>query len=350
MIDKFRVGVSASIRRSDGQLLIPEVDLTPLTSDARVEVTSLPDVGQSPLLAKDIADLDAVILMLEKVGEHSFTDNQKLLLVARYGVGFDTVDVEACTRHGVLLATTPEGVRRPVATTVIGFMLALTLRLPCKDRITRQSDSGWATKTDFNGMGLVGRTLGGVGVGNIGAEVFRLARPFDMKLIAHDPYVDPHLAEELNITLVSLDEVFRQSDVLTLNCPLNDETRHLVSADRLALMKPSSYLINTARGPVVDESALIEALQAGRIAGAGLDVFEQEPTAANNPLLAMENVILSPHALCFTDQCLAGIGAADVNACLAVLNGGLPDFMVNPAVTEQAGFIQRQSLLRKVFD
>ncbi len=141
------------------------------------------------------------------------------------------------------------------------------------------------------GLGLVGRTLGQLGIGNIGAEVFRLARPFEMKFIAHDPYADPKVAQELGVRLVGLEELFREADVLSVSCPLNDETHHIVNAERLALMKPTAYLINTSRGPVVDEKALTDVLQQGGIAGAGLDVFEQEPSPADNPLYRLDNVL-----------------------------------------------------------
>ena len=187
------------------------------------------------------------------------------------------------------------------------------------------------------GTGLVGRTLGQLGIGNIGAEVFRLVRPFDMNFIAHDPYADPKVAQELGVRLVGLEELFREADVLSVSCPLNEETQHIVNAERLALMKPSAYLINTARGPVVDEKALTEALQERRIAGAGLDVFEQEPSPADNPLYRLDNVIVTPHALCWTDQCFAGIGAADVKAVLDVMHGRVPTGIVNREIERPAG-------------
>lgn len=339
---KYKVGISASIRRADGSLAIPEVDLDPLLNDQRIEVSSLADVGGGELMAEHTAGFDAIILMLEKVGEHTFSKDQNLLLAARFGVGFDTVDLEACTRHGVAVALAPNGVRRPVATTVMGFMLALSLRIPLKDKLTRQSDPGWAIKTQHNGIGLVGRTLAAIGLGNIGAEVFRLAQPFDMRMIAHDPYIDPALATALNVELVALEEVFKQADFLTVNCLLNDETHHIVNRERLAMMKPGAYVINTARGPVVDEAALIAALQQGKLAGAGLDVFEQEPISKDNPLTTMDNVILSPHALCFTDQCMHGIGAADVDACLAIMRGEIPHSIINQNVLQSEVFNKRK--------
>jgi phosphoglycerate dehydrogenase-like enzyme len=338
MSDQFRVGLSAKMLANDGTLMIPEIDLSPLLDNPNITVESLPDVGTGDLTHDMVKDLDAVALFLERVGDHTFGPNQRLSLIARYGVGYDTVNVASCTAHDAVLAIAPDGVRRPVATTVIAFMLALSLRLITKDRIARDTPNGWDTKTNFNGIGLVGRTLGGVGIGNIGAETFRLAQPFGLRFIAHDPFVDPAVAAELGIELVTLEEVFQQSDFVTVNCPLNDATKGLVNAERLAMMKPTAYLINTARGPIVDEPALVNALNAGVIAGAGLDVLVDEPPKPDNPLLAMDNVILAPHALCFTDQCMAGLGKADIDACLAVMQGQAPSAVVNWEVLEAPGF------------
>lgn len=349
MSARFRVGLSAKILSNDGTLMIPEVDLLPLTDNPGIEVESLPDVGAGDLTHDMVKDLDAVVLFLERVGDHTFGPDQRLRLVARYGVGYDTIDVPSCTAHGVALAIAPDGVRRPVATTVIAFLLALSLRLIEKDRLARDTPHGWNVKTNYNGVGLVGRTLGGVGIGNIGAETFRLAAPFGLRFIAHDPYADPALAASLGIELVELDEVFRQSDFVTVNCPLNDATAGLVNKARLGLMKPSAYLINTARGPIVDEPALVEALKTGVIAGAALDVLIDEPPKPDNPLLGMDNVILAPHALCFTDQCMAGLGKADVDACLAVMQGEAPSAVVNRDVLDQPGFTAALAAYRSAF-
>jgi phosphoglycerate dehydrogenase-like enzyme len=188
------------------------------------------------------------------------------------------------------------------------------------------------------GVGLVGRTLGSLGVGNIGAEMFRMAKPFDMNFIAHDPFADKAVAAELGIELVSIEDLFARADVLTVNCPLTKDTHHIVNAERLSLMKPTAYLINTARGPIVDQKALTKVLQERRIAGAGLDVFEQEPTDPDDPLLKLDNIIAAPHALCWTDQCFAGNGAADVKAVLDIMKGQVPRGVVNREVLERPGF------------
>jgi D-3-phosphoglycerate dehydrogenase len=225
-------------------------------------------------------------------------------------------------------------------------MLALTGKLMIKDQLTREAAAGFARRGEHMGVGLVGRTLGSVGIGNIGAELFRLMKPFDMTLIAHDPYADHKLAAELGIELVALEEVFRRSDIVNVSCPLSPQTHHLVNAERLALMKPTAYFINTARGPIVDQKALTKALQERRIAGAGLDVLEQEPPDPNDPILKLDNVILSPHALCWTDQCFAGNGAADIRAVLDVQHGREPSLVVNKAVLQTDVWKRRMSDFR----
>ena len=171
--------------------------------------------------------------------------------------------------------------------------------------------------------------------------MFRLATPLEMKFIAHDPFADPSLAAELGVDLVDLDTVFAQSDVISINCPLTPHTHHLVNATRLSQMKPTAYLINTARGPIVDQVALTQALRNRSIAGAGLDVFEVEPPATDDPILTLHNVILTPHALCWTDQCFGGIGAADIASILDVSLGQVPVGLLNHEVSERTKFSKK---------
>lgn len=332
----FRVALSGDFRKGDGTPTYPDFDLTPLSAAENVETVFLDSA--SPLKAEQLEDVDALILLGHRFAASSVPASGRLAVVARFGVGYDTVDVEACTAGDIALVITPDGVRRPVAVSILTFILALTGKLMVKDQLARQGAAGFTARGSHMGVGLVGKTLGSLGVGNIGAEMFRLARPFDMRFIAHDPFADRVIAAELGIELVPIEELFSRSDILTVNCPLTPETHHIVNAERLALMKPASYLINTARGPIVDQQALTEALQAGRIAGAGLDVFEQEPPDPDDPLLRLDNVILAPHALCWTDQCFAGNGAADVAAVLAVMRGEVPRGVVNRAVLNREGF------------
>jgi len=345
--DKFRVALSGDFRKPDGSPTFPDFDLEPLRSAPGVEMAYL--ASENPLRAEQLEDFDALILLIHRFTHESVPKSGRLSVVARFGVGYDTVDVEACTDAGIALCITPDGVRRPVAVSIVTLLLALTGKMLAKDRLTREGPDGFAKRAEHMGVGLVGRTFGSIGIGNIGAETFRLLKPFDMKFIAHDPYADPKVAQDLGIELVGLEDVFRRADVVSVSCPLSPETHHLVNADRLALMKPTAYLINTARGPIVDQKALTEALQERRIAGAGLDVLEQEPPDAADPILKLDNVILAPHALCWTDQCFAGNGAADVKAVLDVQHGREPRGVVNKAVLSTPRWKERLTDYRARF-
>ncbi len=346
-MSSFRVALSGDFKKADGSPAFPDFDLSPLDQNPVVEYRYIPVDGV--VRAKDLEGFDALILLVPRIEHVSFPGDGRLALIARFGVGYDNVDLKACTDNGCALAITPDGVRRPVAVSVITFMLALTAKMMVKDKLTRQGPEGWARRIDHMGFGLVGRTLGSLGIGNIGAEVFRMAKPFDMKFIAHDPYADPKVARELGIKLVGLEELFLEADVLSISCPLNDETHHIVNGERLALMKPSAYLINTSRGPVVDQKALTKVLEEGRIAGAGLDVFEEEPSLADDPLNKLDNVILAPHSLCWTDQCFAGNGAADIKAVFDVMHGRVPTGVVNREVLDQPAWLTKLDGYRKAF-
>jgi len=344
-MDKFRVALSGDFNKPDGKPAFPDFDLSPLLDDPVVDVEFVPAIdGVMP--AAGLAGFDSLILLSPRFGRESVPDDGRLAMVARFGVGYDNVDIDACTDNGIAAVITPDGVRRPVAVSIMTFILALSGKLIVKNQLTRQGADGWNQRADYMGEGIVGRTLGSLGIGNIGAELFRLARPFDMVHIAHDPFADPQVAKDLNIELVDLDTLFSRSDFLSVNCPLSAETTGIVNADRIALMKPTAYLINTARGPIVDQKALTAALKSGQIAGAGLDVFEQEPTGANDPLNALDNVILTPHALCWTDQCFAGNGAADVRAVQALMRGESPVGVVNKEILNTDNWRKRLEKFR----
>ena len=339
-MNKFRVALSGDFVKADGQPTFPMFDLSPLRNEPNVEIGYVAPVdGVMP--AAGLGGYDALLLLTSKFNKSSVPADGRLAIVARFGVGYDSVDVAACTAADIALAITPDGVRRPVAVAILTFILALAGKMMVKDQITRQGPTGFAKKTDHMGVGLIGRTLGSVGIGNIGAEMFRMCRPLDMKFIAHDPFADRKVAAELGVKLVDLETVFREADFLTINCPLMPETTLLVNAERLALMKPTAYFINTARGPIVDQKALTRVLQERRIAGAGLDVLDPEPPAADDPILKLDNVILAPHALCWTDQCFAGIGAADIKAVLDVMHGRDPVGIVNRPVLSTPAWHRR---------
>jgi len=347
-MSKFRVAISADFVKPDQTPAFPDFDMSPL-NDPRIEWAYVAP-RDGVMQAADLADYDALILLGPQCERASLPDNGRLAMVARFGVGYDNVDVKACTDKGVAVVITPDGVRRPVATTILTLILALSHRLFDKARLGRTGADGWAQKSDYMGYGIVGQTLGSLGIGNIGAEMFRLAAPLDMQFIAHDPYADPAIAQELGIRLVDLDELFSQADYLCVNCPLTETTQGIVNAERLASMKRTAFLINTARGPIVDQKAIYEALKNNTIRGAALDVLEREPpTDEDYPLLELNNVIITPHALCWTNQCFAGIGRADTTAVLDLLSGDNPVGVVNHEILQTPAWLDRMTSYRKQF-
>lgn len=327
--DKFRVGITRDNLKPDGKPIFDAACLK-ILDDPRIEYEFLPQL-EPELTPQAAARYDALAVMVAKVTRATVSGpDRRLKLIARFGVGYDTVDVPALTDNGVLLTITPDGVRRPVATAALTLVLMLAQKVPTKDRLVREGR--WAERVNHFGTGLSGRTLGSIGVGNIGSELFRLAMPFAMRHIACDPYVTQESVRPLGVTLVDLDTLFREADFLCVNCPLNEETRKLVGARQFALMKPGAYFVNTARGPIVDEKALHETLAAGRIAGAGIDVFEQEPTPQDNPLLRLDNIVVTPHHICLTDECIATVAASVFNACRDLAYGRVPRNVVNQQV------------------
>lgn len=328
----FRVGLTRDFLKPDGTLGFGDIGLELLDEAPGVEWEFLPE-NTPVLLPEQVRDYDALLVLAPKVTDATLVGSERLSVVARFGVGYDNVDVAACTEAGVLLTITPDGVRRPVALSVMTLLLALTHRLLEKDRLTREGR--WAEKLGYMGQGVTGRTLGVIGFGNIGREVFRLAEPFGMRHLAFDPHLPADAGQELGVDLVSLDELLAQSDFVAVCCALTPETHHLIGAAQLARMKPNAYLINVARGPIVDQPALTLALQQRQIAGAGLDVFEQEPVDPQDPLLTLDNVIVAPHAICWTDECFLRNGRSACESILDVAAGRTPRYVVNQDALEQ---------------
>jgi len=291
---------------------------------------------------EQIRGFDMVITAGARWTQQTVAGNKDLICVLYLGMGYDHIDVLALNKAEVMLCNSPMAVRRPMAVTIMTFILALAMRLLNKDKITRQGR--WEERANYYGDGLMGKTLGSIGVGNIGHEMFLLAKPFGMRHIAYDPYVTQEAVADVDVKLVDMDTVLAESDFLNISVPLNEETRHLIGEKELGKMKKSAFLINTARGPVVDEATLIKVLQEGRIRGAGLDVFEQEPTPTDNPLLKMENVVVSPHALCETDELFAGMWEQKFGQMSQIIRGEVPEALVNREVLEKPGF---QAKLKK---
>ncbi|MBS3164229.1 hydroxyacid dehydrogenase [Candidatus Woesearchaeota archaeon] len=244
-------------------------------------------------VAVELRDAAALIVRSRtKVTKELLSGAPKLRCVVRAGAGMDNIDVTACKDRGIAALNVPDVNSVSVAEHAMALLLALARRVP---QAHASLSSRW-DKSSFMGIELSGKTLGIVGFGRIGREVAARARAFGMRILAYDPYVSTALAHEHHATMVGLDELLRGSDVVTLHCLLSPETRHLISAERLALMRPSALLVNCSRGAVVDEQALYAALQSHGIAGAALDVFEVEGAdAVGNRLFSLDNVVATPH-------------------------------------------------------
>lgn len=294
------------------------------------------DEQMSRLLPK----VDVIVsIYMASVTAQMMDEAPRLRGIVTYGSGYNHIDVAAATERGIYMCNNAGMNAEAVAEHAFSLILNLTRRTYRADSMVRDGKwrRGSALPSWLSGSELWKKTLGIVGLGNIGRRVARIGGGFEMQILACDPYVSVEAAREVGATLVALETLFREADILTLHVPRNAETEGLVNAERLALMRPTAYLINTCRGPVVDEGALVAALKAGQIAGAGLDVFAAEPLIPDHPLLRFENVILTPHFAGRTAEAKEGQSAGVVRQVLQILAGDVPDKLINDAVLGGVG-------------
>lgn len=272
-------------------------------------------------------DADGILSQYFTISDELLSHLPRCRAIARYGVGYDNIDLEAATRRGVAVINVPGYCTDDVAAQTVALLLALLRRIALTDREVRSGT--WSTQSVLSVTRLAGQTLGIVGLGRIGKSVAKKMHGFDMKTIAYDPYIPESY---LDVELTDFDRVLRESDFVSIHCPHNDETHHMFSDREFSLMKLSANLINTARGKIVDEAALIRALEAGSIAGAALDVLEKEPPDLTSPLLTMDNVVLSPHTAFYSVQAYEEVKRRAAQTVLDVLYGKRPQDVVNPEV------------------
>ena len=334
----FRVGFSADFM-NQGKLAFPDIGLSLLQDRPGLEMDFMPEY--KPVYSPDqLSGYDVVISLKPRVTAESLEGVTRLCAIGRCGVGYDNVDLRACTERDIAVYITPQGVVRPMAESIVLLVLAISHRLVQKDRLVRQGK--WAESTQRLGQEPRDRVIGTIGFGNIARKTLRLLAHFGpARMLAFDPFVKAETFAEHGVEPASLDAVLSQSDYVLVNCPLTPETRHLVGPRELALMKPEAYLVNTARGAIVDEAALVEVLQAGTIAGAALDVFEKEPLPADSPLLTLDNVILTSHSLGWTFELFRDMGRLDCEGALAVARGEAPANVVNRDVLTRPGFLRK---------
>ena len=260
-----------------------------------------------------LVDVDGVIAGLDEFGEKVLKSSNRLKVISRYGVGIDNIDMEAAKRLGIFVINTPDVNTQAVADLTFGLILSVSRKIPQSHQSTRKGR--WER---FIGREVYGKRLGIIGLGRIGKAVANRAKGFEMEIIAYDVQRDESFAETLEIKFLPLDDLLMEADFVTLHCGLNPQTKGLIGPRELGLMKETAYLINTARGELVNERALYEALKEGKIAGAGLDVYEQEPPL-ESPLLSLENAVTTGHIAAYTDEAIKEMALASVKNLLSAL-------------------------------
>lgn len=277
-------------------------------------------------LVEIVADIDGWIAGLDHIDAEVIAAASRLQVIARYGVGLDRVDLEAATRRGIIVTNTPGANAASVAELAIGLILALARQIPQANRAAKQGD--WPR---IGGVGLRGKTVGLIGLGAIGSAVAQRLNGFGCKILATDPNISCGYAQD-HIQLVPLSTLLPKSDFVSLHVPASPSTVGMVDAAFLAQMKPGAFLVNTARGELIDEQALYQALIGGHLRGAALDCLGQEPPCPDNPLLELPQVIVTPHTGAHTDEAVDAMGRMALQACLAVLDGERPEHVANPDV------------------
>lgn len=290
-----------------------------LSNGGEFEVVNDPEISPERL-AEVIGSFDALAIRSgTQVTAEVLANSGRLKVVGRAGVGLDNVDIAAATRRGIIVMNTPEANTLSTAEHTISMMLSLVRRIPQADRSMKEGL--WAKKS-ITGSELYGKTLGILGLGKIGREVAKRMQAFGMNILGYDPFITAPVVEKLGIELTDVDDICRRADVITVHTPLNKETRGIINAERMKLMKPSAILVNCARGGIIDEDDLLEALKAGTIAGAALDVFGSEPLDKAHPLRDLENIVLTPHLAATTVEAQEKVTREVAEQIVEVLKGG----------------------------
>lgn len=332
----FRIAFTRDYLNEAGELAFGDIGLDDLKKKPKVEYF-FHDTYKETVSPEQIANIDGMSLIYPRVTADTFAHgSDRLTIIARCGAGYEKINLQACTEADVVVVNAPDAVRFPTASASVMFYLVLSKQLMFMEDIVRTGQ--WDRRGEVKGVEPKGKVLGIVGFGSIGQEISRLVAPFDMRILAYDPYLDPAIAEQLGVELTSLEKLLQEADYVSLHCLLTEETQGLIGAEELALMKPTAFLINMSRGPVVDHDALVDVLVRREIAGAGLDVFHQEPLSANDPLTQLDNVVLTPHWAAGTLDAFLDSGTSNIADMLMVAQGNLPNHIVNPEVIKRPNF------------
>ncbi|MBZ5563648.1 MAG: C-terminal binding protein [Acidobacteriia bacterium] len=327
---------SPAVRSPDKFLVVhTDPDLHPLDSLMRAQLEDLGArivhfAGTADKFLEEAADADAILNADFLITAPIIGALRRCRVISRFGIGVDNIDVAAATARGIPVANVPDFCAEEVANRAFTLLLACACQLVQLDHNVRAG--AWRGGAVPETVQIEGQILGLVGFGRIARAVARRGQAFGMKVIAHDPYLTPSAIEQEGASPATFEEVLSKSDFLSLHAPLTPQTRHLISAETLRLVKPSAVLINTARGGLIDEQALVQALREQRLARAGLEVLEREPPLKDNPLLSMDRVVFTPHSAAHTRKALERVREAAVDAVVRVLRGERPLHIVNPSV------------------
>jgi len=281
----------------------------------------------------------AVLNASAKITARVIESLKDCLVIARYGIGVDNVDIPAATAGGIIICNVPDFCFEEVSDTAMSLILASTRKVCQMSHLVRQGI--WNRNLAKPIHKFFQQTLGLIGFGNIARTLVRKAKPFGFQIIAYDPYVSVEVSKPFGVELVGLDALLRQSDIISIHAPLTEETFHLIGEAELKKMKPSAFLVNTGRGPIVDGKALYQALKEGRIVGAGLDVMEKEPPDPDDPLLTLDNVVFTPHYASYTEEAYYELQVKAAQGAASVLRGEFPKYFVNQEVKEKSRMRQR---------
>ena len=315
---QFILGITGDLLTNEGNPCFGLQPLEALYKEKKILVEWM-DPSIQILSEKETTKYDAILLNSPRLTKESISPkNNKVKIVSRFGVGYDSVDLDVLKKNKIILTNTPNAVRRPVAVASLTMILSLSGKLMIKDNLVREGR--WNERTNHMGVGLINKTLGIVGFGGIGREFAKISKGLFKNIICYDPFVDKEEMKKLQVEKVDFDEIANSSDFLVILCDLNEKTRGMIDSTFLNKMKSSSYLINLSRGPVVNENHLITSLKQNKISGAGLDVMTNEPIEENNELLNLKNTILTPHSLCWTDECFNSIAKEAITSILNYFN------------------------------
>ena len=349
----FKLFFTGDYLDAEGKVKVGDIGLNEMAATGFIETSFLKDQQPAPgddtywdrlysleITPQHVAQANGIVIFRPWVKASAFLNGaENLVVLARAGAGYDKIDIPACTANDVVVFNAPDTLTHSTASAAFTLLLALAKKLLQQQMLVQTAR--WDRQTEFMGDDLIGKTLGIIGFGRSGAELARLVAPFHMHILSYSPNADPLQAEALGVQLVSLATLLGSSDFVSLHCRLENRTRGILGPRELRLLKPTAYLINVGRGELIHEEALVEALRAKRIAGAGLDVFRTEPLPLEHPLLGLDNVILTPHWLPSTHRASLATRDVIIRNVIRVSQGLVPQNVINPEVLQRPGFVNK---------